>query len=179
MKKCVICDNTLGLQRKLYCSHACKSIGYKARNIRPPSRKGYKYTEQEKERHCEIMGRLVSSMSRPEIIAKSQLTKKKTFDLRGRKSKVREVIKHTDEYKSWRTSVFTRDNFTCILCSKKGYVEADHIKPFSEIIKENNIRDVISARECIALWDISNGRTLCKKCHLNTETYGNKRKFDV
>ena len=58
----------------------------------------------------------------------------------------------------WRKAVFERDNYTCVMCNKRGgYKEADHIKPFA-VYKELR-------------FDINNGRTLCKPCHI---VYGAK-----
>lgn len=63
------------------------------------------------------------------------------------------------EYKEWRTAVFKRDNYACVLCGKnKCKVQADHIKPFAEY---RQLRLVLS-----------NGRTLCEECHRKTDTYG-------
>ena len=50
-------------------------------------------------------------------------------------------------------------------------LEADHIKRFADIIRENNILSMEEARNCPELWDTKNGRTLCKTCHKNTPTY--------
>lgn len=68
----------------------------------------------------------------------------------------------TWEYKQWRKAVFERDNYTCVWCgdNKGGNLEADHIKPkslFPELV-----------------FDINNGRTLCKGCHRKTNTWGRK-----
>lgn len=75
-------------------------------------------------------------------------------------------IRHSLEYRLWRSDVFTRDNFTCQECGKKGgHLEAHHIKKFSKIIKENNIKTFEEAMLCEELWNINNGETLCDVCH--------------
>lgn len=62
-------------------------------------------------------------------------------------------------YKKWRTSVFERDNYTCVMCNKKGgYLNADHILPFA-LYPEKRL-------------DVNNGRTLCLDCHKKTPTFG-------
>lgn len=83
-------------------------------------------------------------------------------------------IRRLPEYKIWRNLVFQRDNYTCLWCgdSRGGNLHADHIKPFSLILKQNKVRETEQAIVCSELWDISNGRTLCKKCHQETDTFG-------
>jgi hypothetical protein len=67
------------------------------------------------------------------------------------------------EYKNWRRYVFERDDFTCQHCGKRGSkIQADHIKSW---------RDYPELR-----YDVNNGRTLCKSCHVKTDTYGGKKK---
>lgn len=88
---------------------------------------------------------------------------------RGGKSPLRNLLFTTREYKKWRTTIFKRDNWTCQFCEKRGgYLEADHIKPFALIVKENNIKSVEDAKQCDELWGINNGRTLCRECHIKT-----------
>lgn len=87
----------------------------------------------------------------------------------GGKSVLRQVIMGLREYKEWRTNIFQRDNYTCQHCKKRGgYLEVDHIKPFIKIIREFNIKTNKQAQQCDELWDINNGRTLCRKCHTKT-----------
>ena len=56
------------------------------------------------------------------------------------------------EYKLWRMAVFQRDGYTCRMCGSQTQLEADHIKPWA---KHPELR-----------FDIDNGRTLCRPCHL-------------
>jgi 5-methylcytosine-specific restriction endonuclease McrA len=87
------------------------------------------------------------------------------------------AIRRTYKYRLWRSDVFQRDNYTCQFCMSNGcYVEADHIKAFCLILKENNIKTVEEALLCEELWNINNGRTLCKPCHKKTETHAGRAK---
>jgi 5-methylcytosine-specific restriction endonuclease McrA len=85
----------------------------------------------------------------------------------NKKHPFHKVIRSLYEYRKWRTDVFKRDNFTCSDCGKnKTYVEADHHpEKFIDIIRKNKIDSIEKAVRCEELWDIENGRTLCKKCH--------------
>lgn len=171
---CITCNLKLIRQQTKFCSRKCYGVFNKNNNIKPPSRKGYKFTDEEIQKKKEVMSKIIPSMKNPETVRKVQATKKATYDLRGRKSKIRNLIDKTKKYKEWRTKVFTRDNYKCILCNKKGSLEADHIKPLSFIIKENNIKSYKDSLKVVELWDINNGRTLCISCHKETETHGVK-----
>lgn len=64
-------------------------------------------------------------------------------------------------YKDWRKAVFERDNYTCVMCGKRGvYIQAHHIKPFKYF---ENMR-----------YQIDNGQTLCIDCHKKTDTFAGK-----
>ena len=97
---------------------------------------------------------------------------------KGGKTKLAQKIRKSAEYSFWRMSVFKRDFFTCQHCgakNKKGekYIfDADHIYPFSKILDDYNITSIEEAISCKKLWDIENGRTLCRDCHKKTETWG-------
>ena len=59
---------------------------------------------------------------------------------------------HSKEYQEWRNKVFQRDNFTCQICGTRGgKLEAHHLLRFVDYPKLR--------------LEISNGITLCKKCH--------------
>ena len=75
-------------------------------------------------------------------------------------------IRHSFQYRQWRSDVFQRDNFTCQECGQRGgKIEAHHLKEFAKIIKEYQIRTLEQALNCEELWNINNGRTLCQKFH--------------
>lgn len=62
------------------------------------------------------------------------------------------LLRHSEEYNTWRKSVYKRDNWTCRECKiKQNHPIAHHIKSF---------RNYPELR-----FDISNGITLCRKCH--------------
>ena len=139
------------------------SLAHKKRGTIPPARRGIPFTLEQRTRLAEIRKarRLIPPMTRPEVIAKAQATKKRTFDRRGRKSRLRDLIKRTPEYKTWRRSVFERDKYTCQMCAVRGgELQADHIRPFAYF---PDLR-----------FELSNGRTLCRACHKSTPTYGGR-----
>ena len=104
---------------------------------------------------------------------------------KGGKTKLSAQIKNSAEYSFWRMQIFQRDNFTCQHCNarnKKGekYIfDADHIYPFSRILDDFNISSIEEAISCEQLWDIKNGRVLCRDCHKKTETWGVNTKKNV
>ena len=69
----------------------------------------------------------------------------------------------TREAIKWRNEIFKRDDYICQECKKRGcYLEAHHIKKQSEFLDLK--------------YEITNGITLCKKCHL--KTYGKEKYFE-
>lgn len=96
---------------------------------------------------------------------------------KGGINKISDSIRVMPEYIEWRSSIFERDNWTCKTCNKNGVViNAHHIKPFIQIIKDNNISSIIEARNCPELWNKNNGVTLCEECHKLTYHYKGRGK---
>ena len=120
----------------------------------PPSRTGIKLTQEHKNK-ISLKNKGRSTRSWTPRGEKSHLWK-------GGITRENERLRKSIEYKLWRKAVFERDNHICIWCGFKGYVEADHIKPFAYFPELR--------------FAIDNGRTLCKSCHETTDTYKHKAK---
>lgn len=84
---------------------------------------------------------------------------------RGGVTKIVRIYRRCPQYAEWRLSIFRRDGFRCLNCGVNRNLEADHIKTVADIFKEYNIKTSDQMYACKILWDISNGRTLCRKCH--------------
>ena len=96
----------------------------------------------------------------------------KNWNWKGGITILNNKIRTCFEYRQWRSDIFTRDDFTCQECGKKGgYLEAHHLKEFSKILEENNIKTLEEALNCEELWNINNGITLCSHCHNKTKKY--------
>lgn len=93
---------------------------------------------------------------------------------RGGLTSLYQILRNCVEYKIWRIKIFERDDYTCQKCFKRGWciLQADHIKPFALIMAENNVFNFDEAISCKELWEITNGRTLCKECHKTIKTHG-------
>ena len=75
-----------------------------------------------------------------------------------------EDITDSAEYKEWRKKVYIRDNFKCKMpgcISNSKQIAAHHIYPKKQFPEKQ--------------FDVSNGITLCKKCH--EKTFGKEIKF--
>ena len=84
---------------------------------------------------------------------------------------LQKAIRDLIQYKEWRIKVYERDYWTCKGCNTKGNpIEAHHIKDFSKILREYNIKTIEEAMSCKELWDVNNGVTLCEGCHDLTKT---------
>lgn len=91
---------------------------------------------------------------------------------------LRARIRTKDQYLEWRLKIINRDKRKCDVCnstsSKENPILAHHLESFSSILINHNIRTIDEAFNCKELFDINNGITLCKKCHLAFHRiYGN------
>jgi hypothetical protein len=106
------------------------------------------------------------------IVHIGKLTGIKCYFWKGGITPLRMQIRASFRYRQWISDVFTRDDFTCQECGKRGgTLNAHHIKPFFLICEENKIITYEQALDCEELWNINNGKTLCERCHSKTKGY--------
>lgn len=144
----------------------------KIKGIRPPSNKGKHFTVEHVKKIIESKRKNGSLYHTPERTRKIQESRKRHYDKVGRISPLLDRLKHTKKYKDWRKAIFQRDKYICVKCGYKGnQLQADHILQKAKFIRICN-NDFDKCMNYKPLWDIQNGRTLCRKCHKATETYG-------
>ena len=103
----------------------------------------------------------------------------KCYNWKGGITALNHLVRNSLENRDWIMAVFKRDAFTCQDCgATKVYLHAHHIKPFAEIMRENNITTIEEARACAALWNVANGKSLCEECH-REEHFGEVEEVDV
>lgn len=168
-KICPVCGKTfkcpyrfnIGRWKKTkYCSIQCASIGKRKRVILDCVVCGKPF-----ETHLSRKDKYVTCSKECHDINKRENSPKgeKAPGWRGGITPAIRLLRESTRYVRWRKKVYERDNYTCQECGATGvYLNAHHIKPFI-LFPEYR-------------FDLSNGITLCLKCHAKTETYGNKIK---
>ncbi len=192
MKKCLVCQKEFKYykhNRKIYCSNDCywKSMkGKRSSNLdqtgRPCWKKGI--IEWKNCKSCEIKIRKWRKYCSPECYMKNKSVSNnlKNYAQKGSvpwnkdtgKTDLHIRIRKTEFYRNWRRKVHKICEFKCVRCGSNQNLIADHIKSFYQIIEENNISSLKDAENTDSLWDVSNGRSLCNKCHRETDNYGYK-----
>ena len=146
-------------------------------------RKGRVWTNEQRKKRSEINKKIGLIPPLRKGIILTEKTRRKMSEARkgkrnpnwnGGVTSLIQQIRNCFKYRQWRSDIFTKDNFTCQLCGhrKSGELNVDHYpKMFSVIFYENKIKTLEEALDCEEFWNINNGRTLCKNCHIK---YGEK-----
>lgn len=100
----------------------------------------------------------------------------------GGVTKLRSSIRNSRPYRDWKELIFQRDRYKCVDCGELGdnkILQAHHTEhEFSDILQEfllkypklspkTDEKMLLMLAGCYApFWNIRNGVTLCKKCHI-------------
>jgi len=124
-----------------------------------------------------MLGKKLSNEQRQRL--SEMRRKEKAPNWKGGVTPINMQLRGCYKYKIWRECVYKRDNYTCTFCgdNRGGNLEPDHIIPFSSILDQIRFQFGVEnlyekALESELLWNINNGRTLCKDCHRKTDTWG-------
>lgn len=128
------------LDRVVSCSRSCAQLGKKHTN------------EQKRRIGLASKGNKHSLSHTPwNKGLKGFMAGEKHYNWKGGSGTFRHQEMGRTKYAEWRKAIFERDNYTCVECSEKGYIQADHIKSWA---KYPELR-----------YELDNGRTLCMNCH--------------
>lgn len=162
------------------------SIIAKKTKRKPPSRKGAKLSSEHKKaisiankgrstwakgltKENDIRIRKKSDAAKGRIVKRAVrrkisrtilrlVQKNRWHSYKGGKTKVFAKIRQSIKMRLWREAIFNRDGWACVWCKAKNgmgksiTLNADHIKPFAYYPELR--------------FDVNNGRTLCKECHM-------------
>ena len=198
VKKCLICEKEFKIypssikKNTKCCSNKCRGI-WISRNTTNKGKNSSFWQGGEIKRICQICGKKFYAKPSNVKRGKDKFCSRKCYGIwrsknicgenhprwKGGINSILQQIRHSEKYLKWRSDVFIRDNFICQKCnnrSSQGHsviLESHHKIPFYKLIEEvKNYLPLLNlydgAMAYIPLWDISNGVTLCRKCHYKT-----------
>ena len=137
-------------KKRKFCSLSCSA---KTHNIGNTWGSQRKITDEYRNK----MSLLMKGKIRPNISKSKHGSKNPNW--RGGITPKNKRLRGSARFARWRKKVFERDNYTCQHCGQRGgELHPDHIKRFADYPKLR--------------FTLSNGRTLCKQCHMKTPTWG-------
>ncbi len=146
-------------------------------------KKGYSQTQEHRQKIRQAYNRLdyKPTQKTKDKISISVLGEK-NHNWKGGTKLLAAQIRNLSKYRTWKKSVFKRDDRKCQECKSDYRVSVHHKKSLSQLIQDNNIKTVEDAIQCAELWDMSLGQVLCENCHdrvdVNFHKIGINKKVD-
>jgi len=139
-------------------------------------RAGYSHREESKRKASESHKRYWREHPDEALARGEKIRGEKHYRWNGGCSRLNAAIRRLTENRKWMSGVKARDG-RCLECGSTDNLEAHHVVPLAKLVEQRGIKTREQARDCAALWDLENGRTLCVPCHyrLHGRTYADQR----
>ena len=99
------------------------------------------------------------------VAARGEKTRSENhYRWKGGTARLNASIRRLTENRKWMDGVRARDG-KCTKCGSLKNLEAHHIVELADLVERHGITNRDAARSCPDLWDLTNGKTLCRRCH--------------
>ena len=128
------------------------------------NRTGYKHREESK-RKASASHKAWCAANPDKVKARGEKVREsKHYNWKGGSSRLNASLRRMTENRKWMDAVKARDG-KCLVCGAVENLESHHIVPLAVLVGVHGITNRDEARECAVLWDLSNGMTVCARCH--------------
>lgn len=136
------------------------------------NRIGYKHSEESKSK-LSASHKFWCAANPDKVRARGEKVRGENhYRWRGGCSRLNAAIRRLTENRKWVDAVKDRDG-KCFVCGAAETLEAHHIVPLAVLVEGYGITNRDQARDCSALWEVSNGVAVCPRCHykIHRRTY--------
>lgn len=128
------------------------------------NRTGYKHSQESKRKTSESHKKWCAT-NPDKVKARGAKSRGEShYNWKGGCARLNASIRRLTENRKWMDAVKDRDG-KCMVCGSVERLESHHIVPLAVLVGVHGITSREQARECKALWELSNGMTVCTRCH--------------
>jgi len=128
------------------------------------NRTGYKHREESK-RKASVSHKAWCAANPDKVKARGEKVRGPNhYNWKGGCSRLNAALRRLTENRAWMDAVKASDG-RCLVCGVTESLESHHIVPLAMLVGVHGIASRDQARECSPLWDLSNGMTVCARCH--------------
>jgi hypothetical protein len=128
-------------------------------------RTGCKQSETMKRKSAEANRRYWSEHPEKCAARGEKVRGENNWQWKGGASRLNTAVRQLNENRKWIDAVKERDGGKCVRCGSSEEIESHHITELVVLIETYQVKTRDEARTVPAFWDLSNGETLCQRCH--------------